>query len=141
LLSSEVEPIKRPVHIAQLLKDAADFTLSGSPIGCKFVIDDSLWPVQIDERQIKQAIRTIITYLNKSLREGGKIAIAAKNAVIARDSALPLLHGKYILVFISDYSSNISSDNIPTSSDPFSITHLGGTKSEQALNFQWRTRS
>ncbi len=128
LLSSEVEPIKRPAFIAQLLKDAADLTLSGSSIGCEFTIDDSLWPVEIDEGQIRQAVHTIITYLNKSLREGGKIAIATKNAVISRDSALPLLHGKYVLISIADYSSNISSDNIVTTSDPFGISNIEGDK-------------
>jgi PAS domain S-box-containing protein len=126
LLSSEVEPVKRPVFIAKLLKNAAAFTLSGSPIGCEFAIDDTLWPVEIDEGQIRQAVHTIIIYLNKSLRTGGKIALAAKNAVIARDSALPLLHGKYVLISISDYGSNTSSDNILTQRDPFGITAVEG---------------
>jgi len=128
LLSSEVEPVRRPAFIAKLLKDAATFTLSGSPIGCEFAIDDTLWPVEIDEGQIRQAVRTIITYLNKSLRAGGKIAMAAKNAVIARNSALPLLHGKYVLISISDYDSNTSSDNILTPRNPFGITAVEGEK-------------
>jgi len=128
LLSSEVAPIKSPVFIAQLLKDAADFTLSGSPIGCEFAIDDTLWPVEIDEGQIRQAVHNIITYLNKSLPQGGRISITTKNAVIARDSALPLLHGKYVLISIADYGSNICSDNILTTSDPFGMSNIEGDK-------------
>ena len=50
------EPIKENASIAELVRDSADFILSGSSISCHYTIPEEIWVATIDKIQISQVI-------------------------------------------------------------------------------------
>lgn len=104
-------PIKKTVYIGEMLEDSANFASRGSNVKCEFSIPDDLWPVEVDEGQIRQVISNMIINANQAMPEGGTIKVRAKN--VAMESALSLKDGKYIKISIEDQGIGISKENLP----------------------------
>jgi two-component system cell cycle sensor histidine kinase/response regulator CckA len=126
---------KKPVLIGPILRDLLNLTMGGSDIVSKCDIDDALWPVEIDEGQFWQAIHTIIRHIRDTSDKGSSIHLSADNAVISRNSSLPLLEGKYILISVSHLGPAIKDEKVSSRKDPFSIstTAADGVESRAAI--------
>ncbi|MEW5802009.1 MAG: PAS domain S-box protein [bacterium] len=123
-------PIKQIVSIAELLKDWTAFALKGSRIGYTFAIQEDLWPVKVDERQISQVINNLIINADQAMPEGGMLAVQAKNRDIAEESivhALRLPKGKYVEISIQDQGYGIPKENLNKIFDPYFTTRKTGS--------------
>ncbi|MGO9377945.1 MAG: PAS domain S-box protein [Dissulfurispiraceae bacterium] len=116
---------RKPAFIGPMLRNLLDLTLSDSHIFWHCDLDNELWPVEIDEGQFWQAIYTILAYIKESSPEGGHVYISATNAVIARDSSLPLLEGKYVLISTTKDIDGTPTEKTAANRDPFGISAEG----------------
>jgi hypothetical protein len=66
-------PIKKPTSISALIRDTAEFSLSGSNVGCEFSIVDDLWVVEVDKGQIGQVIHNVVINADQAMPTGGTI--------------------------------------------------------------------
>ncbi|UCF83777.1 MAG: response regulator [Desulfobacteraceae bacterium] len=121
-------PIKKPASISDLTKRATEFSLSGSNVKYKFHISEELWPVEIDETQIGQAIYNLIMNARDAMSDGGTISVSAENVNIGH-GILTLKKGKYVKISFEDKGTGIPKKHIENIFDPyFSTKEMGAQK-------------
>jgi PAS domain S-box-containing protein len=117
-------PVKTSTSLVSIIKDTAEFVLSGSPIQCNVEIDDDLNNALVDPTQISQVIHNIILNARQAIQGLGTITINAKN-VFLTDPDFPI-KGNYIAISIHDTGEGIPADVMPYIFDPFFTTRDGG---------------
>ncbi|MFH1758177.1 MAG: ATP-binding protein, partial [Pseudomonadota bacterium] len=122
-------PVKKPVLLGDFLKEAVHTPLRGSKVSCEFNIPEDLWPVQIDEGQMKQAIYNIVINAREAMPGGGTINILAENITHGPADHYPLKDGKHVKVSIKDHGAGIPQENLAKIFDPyFSTKEMGSQK-------------
>jgi PAS domain S-box-containing protein len=125
-------PDKKVAAVASLVKNATEFTLSGSNLKAHFKFPDNLWPVEVDKRQIGQAIHNLIMNAREAMPEGGPIEISAEN-VTSDDDLSNLRNGKYVKISITDFGTGISQKNLDKIFNPYFSTKKMGNKKGTGL--------
>ena len=75
-------PVKEIVSTGNLIKDSVDSSLKGSDINARFSIPDDISPVEVDEDQMKQAIRNIIINAQEAMAGQGTINVSCESVDI-----------------------------------------------------------
>ncbi|MFQ6103531.1 MAG: PAS domain-containing protein [Candidatus Glassbacteria bacterium] len=120
-------PIKKSSSLAELLRETANFALSGSNVKCVYTISDDLWQTEIDVGQISQVIHNLIINAVQAMPEGGKIEILAENSTLVKESAPLINEGKYIKVTIRDEGTGIREEHLDKIFDPYFTTKEKGS--------------
>jgi PAS domain S-box-containing protein len=120
-------PIKTIASVAELIKESAGFTLSGTPVKCEYSFPPDLWPVDIDTGQISQVIQNLCLNASQAMPDGGILQIKAENEVVTTGKKMPLEPGDYIKVSFSDNGVGISKDYISRIFDPYFTTKQKGS--------------
>jgi two-component system, cell cycle sensor histidine kinase and response regulator CckA len=122
-------PIKETASTCNFVKDAVRSSLKGSDINCELSIPDDIAPTEIDEEQMKQVIRNIITNAQEAIAGQGTIRVSCENVDIREKNTLTLKDGKYIKISIRDQGPGISEEDLLRIFDPyFSIKDMGAQK-------------
>ncbi len=120
-------PIKKAVSLAGLLKDTAEFAVSGSRALCVVSVTEDLWPVDADEGQISQVIQNLIINADQAMSRGGAIRVGAENVSIGPGEVPPLKGGSYVRISVLDQGTGISRKDLPHIFDPFFTTKPKGS--------------
>ena len=119
-------PIKKVVNIDSFLKDVCQFSLTGTPVICRFDLDHDLLPVEVDEGQMTQTIGHIIINAHQAMSDGGTILIKAENSIVdVSEDNLPV--GKYIKISITDEGKGIPDEYLSKIFDPYFTTKQKGS--------------
>ncbi|HVO66856.1 MAG TPA: PAS domain S-box protein [Syntrophales bacterium] len=121
------EPVRKIGSISQLLMNSVDLSLSGSNIRCEFSLPSDLWPVEMDDVQIRQVVNNLVVNAREAMPEGGNIIIRAENIDVAAGSGLPLKEGKYVRWSVKDYGIGIPKEDLQKIYDPYFTTKPTGT--------------
>ncbi|MBD3289529.1 response regulator [candidate division KSB1 bacterium] len=119
-------PVLKPVSIAELVVESANFALRGSNIKPVFNIDDDLWTAKIDQVQIHQVINNLIINAAQAMPDGGILDISLRNYLISEDTVFNLEAGNYIKLTIKDYGIGISKEYLSKIFDPYFTTKKKG---------------
>jgi CheY-like chemotaxis protein len=125
-------PDKKIAAVASLVKNATEFTLSGSNLKAKFNFPDNLWPVEVDKRQIGQAIHNVIMNAREAMPDGGLLEVSAEN-VTSDDDLSNLRNGKYVKISITDFGIGIAQKNLDKIFNPYFSTKKMGNKKGTGL--------
>ncbi|GEM_PF-1308334 len=128
-------PIKKHANLIELVRDSAEFVLSGSNVDYSLDVDDDLWSVEVDAGQISQVIQNMIINANHAMPNGGTIRIALKNFNYEGKASLPLKKGKYIRLIIEDTGIGIPEKYLSRIFDPFFTTKQSGSGLGLATSF------
>ncbi|MFC1965885.1 ATP-binding protein [Chloroflexota bacterium] len=120
-------PIKKIASIKELVEDSTLFALRGSNVRPQFSLPDDLWPVEVDEGQINQAITNIVINADEAMPEGGDLHIGVKNTVIKRRGAIPLTRGDYVQITFKDNGVGVSKDILDKIFNPYFTTKQKGS--------------
>jgi len=120
-------PIKKPVNIGKLMREATTFALRGSKVKPVFSLPDDIWAVEADEGQINQVINNIIINADQAMPNGGIINIDVENHVIGSRGRIPLPAGDYVHIAIKDSGSSIPKEYSERIFDPFFTTKQKGS--------------
>ncbi|HNY13373.1 MAG TPA: PAS domain S-box protein, partial [Candidatus Wallbacteria bacterium] len=120
-------PIKKTIRLNEVIKDSAQFAITGSSVTCRFSIADDIWLVEGDEGQIAQVMTNLVLNAKQSMPDGGEISISARNVIIGEDGLVMLKPGKYIRICISDRGVGIAPENLQKIFDPYFTTKNDGT--------------
>jgi len=129
-------PVKQLSYISNLIEKATDFALSGSMVGCEFNMPDDLWPVEIDEGQIRHVVNNVVINAVQAMPKGGTIEICAENVVSGTDidyEGVLLQDGKYVKISFRDQGVGISDKDLPVVFDPYYSSKERGTKKGMGL--------
>lgn len=120
--STHIEPIKKVICIAELLRDSARLALSGSNVSCEFSIPDDLVLVEADEGQMNQIANNLVVNAKQAMPEGGTVRISVENVTIDPESIFPLNPGAYIKISVEDNGVGIPEQNLQRIFDPYFTT-------------------
>lgn len=84
------EPVRKASSLAELLQTSYDLALRDSNVRCSFSLPDDLWPVFIDEGQMKQVVYHLVMNAREAMPGGGVITISAKNRTVTERDGLSL---------------------------------------------------
>ena len=126
-------PIKETVSIGDLVKNSVDSLLKGSDIDAGFSIPDDISPVEVDEEQLKQAIRNIVINAQEAMAGQGTINVFCENTDIGVKDTLTLKHGKYVKISIEDQGPGIPKEDLIKIFDPYFSTKEMGTQKGMGL--------
>lgn len=120
-------PVKKVVRIADTIRSEAVFTTRGSNVQCHFRIAEDLWPVDVDEGQIRQVICNLVLNAVQAMPEGGTIDVRAENVIIQAGDLLPLKPGDYVKIYVNDRGIGIREEHLSRVFDPYFTTKQKGS--------------
>ncbi len=126
-------PVRRLTILDDLIRDAAELTVSGSNSKCVYQFPDNLYKALIDEGQIRQVIHNLVMNAREAMPDGGTITITAENIDLARPNGIPLPPGRYIRIAIQDTGLGIPEENLERVFDPYFTTKEMGSEKGMGL--------
>ncbi len=118
---------RKITDISVLLKNCAEFTVSGSIVKCEFDIASELLRADIDGDQMNQVFTNLIINSIQAMPDGGKIMIRAENANSEDTGIYDIAAGKYVKISFIDNGPGISPENISKIFDPYFTTKSAGS--------------
>lgn len=120
-------PLRRLAELGPLLEESARFVLAGSPSALRLELAEDLWPAEVDEGQISQAIGNLVLNADQAMSGGGEITLRASNLTASEGSRLPLAPGPYVRIAVSDRGPGIPVEQRARVFDPYVTTKANGT--------------
>ena len=127
-------PVIQKSPIADLLQETVRLVLKGSPVNTEFAISDDLWPVEIDEGQIRTAINQLVMNAKEAMPSGGLLKIQVRNLESIAKENVPLAEGKYVKITFADNGAGISPENLSKIFDPYFTTKEMGSQKGMGLS-------
>lgn len=121
--------VKRKISLGEMLIETASFTLRGSNVTHNCIIEEGLWPVEVDETQIGQVIHNLIMNATQAMPKGGVITVRASNVTTSDENdayVLSLPEGPYIRITIKDQGCGILPKHLDKIFDPYFTTKQDG---------------
>lgn len=115
-------PVKNLIHLQPLIRESAEFAMSGSNISASYIFDDMLTPVEADKELIAQVIQNVVVNAAQAMPSGGTIKIRASNITLEERNRSALEPGNYVKIEISDTGVGIHPKNLKNIFDPFFTT-------------------
>lgn len=119
-------PVRQLVSVKSIIRESAEFVLSGSNVKCVFAIADDLWNAHIDEAQISQVINNIIINARQAMGDRGRIDVRADNVHVDSLSHVSLDPGDYVRVSVTDKGCGIAAEDLQSIFDPYYTTKKDG---------------
>jgi len=122
-------PVKTLVSIRDVLKEAVEFSLRGSHVGCELAVPADLWLAYVDEGQLVQVINNLVINAYQAMPQGGVLEVEADNYAVPMlppESSVPLLPGKYVQIRITDHGEGIAEEHLQKIFDPYFTTKEHG---------------
>jgi signal transduction histidine kinase/ActR/RegA family two-component response regulator len=111
--------VKKMVYAQELVKDLLSLSGDSSTVNYEMALPDDLWPVEVNESQIGQAISSLLLNARHAAPVGGTIRISAKNSPLLSSTALPLKQGRYVMLVIEERGEGMSGKELQTLFEPF----------------------
>ena len=121
-------PLWRRESPVPLLREAIRDAGDRPDIEWKVSVPDSLQPIEMDAKQIRQVIDNIIHNALEAMPEGGVIAIDAQEVNVDAKNALKLREGRYIRITVRDSGHGIRKEDLPRIFDPYFTTKKEGAR-------------
>jgi len=123
------EPVKKTADLGEIIRDSAEFVMSGSNIALDFEVADDLCAAEVDTGQISQVIQNLVINAIQAMPDGGTITVRVENFKFeSREQfSIPLPFGTYIKISVRDHGLGITSGIIQKVFDPFFTTRTEGS--------------
>ena len=118
-------PVKKTILLEPLIKESVLFALRGSSVQVNFNISEDIFPTDVDEGMIGQAINNLIINAVQAMPDGGSIDVAVDNIILENKTTiegLQLEKGSYVKITIKDHGIGISNEHIAKIFDPYFTT-------------------
>ncbi|MBN2372512.1 hypothetical protein JXL19_01820 [bacterium] len=129
-------PMRKTAPLSGLIRASASSILTGSNVICECSIQDGLWPAEVDETQITQALNKLIINAVQAMPGGVAIWLEAENVVIEKEELpISMPSGRYIRITVKDQGTGIPKKNIGRIFDPFFTTKNMGNGLGLAITY------
>ncbi|MBI5640973.1 MAG: PAS domain-containing protein [Nitrospirae bacterium] len=94
--------VRTATSISRLIRESAEEALRRPDLKYELDLSKGLWPVEVDEDQMRQVFSGIICSAREAIQAGGTIGITAENMVVHDEHFIPLNTGKYVKLSFRD---------------------------------------
>jgi two-component system, cell cycle sensor histidine kinase and response regulator CckA len=122
------EQIRKTVMIGTMLREVADKLLGSSPVRPRYNVPLDLFPVEVDEDQMRQVIQNMVMNAKEAMPSGGTIVISCENVNITPQNKLPLIKEDHVKISIHDEGVGIPEENLSKIFDPYFTTKGMGSQ-------------
>ncbi len=116
------DPMKKIISLSELFVNTISSMLKDSNIKAEFNFPVDLYPVAIDEVQMKQVINNLIINAKEAMPNGGKLTVRGENLHISAQDSYPMREGDYLKISIRDTGAGIPAENLAKIFDPYYST-------------------
>ncbi|HYA85706.1 MAG TPA: PAS domain S-box protein [Nitrospirota bacterium] len=121
-------PVRKLTDLGPVIKNSAQFVLSGSQSDIRINIPKELWQAEVDEGQLGQVIQNIVLNADQAMPVGGTVIVTAANVAEGDASLLPGLgKGNYVMIAIQDTGIGIHKRHLSKIFDPYFTTKDKGS--------------
>jgi PAS domain S-box-containing protein len=118
---------REPSSLEKVIRDTTNFTMSGSDLEFKFIVDRDIWPVEIDQGQMSQVISNLLINASQAMTNDGKITIKLENTQACKEKGVPLNGDKYVKTTVEDEGIGIPKEYLSRIFDPYFTTKQSGS--------------
>jgi two-component system, cell cycle sensor histidine kinase and response regulator CckA len=115
-------PEREIIALEPILREAANFALTGSRHRCVFELSNDVWNVDVDSGQLRQVVHNLVLNADQAMPRPSAIQIRASNVTDPAPS-----NAKWVKVSVSDSGPGVPPDIASKIFDPFFSTKDGGT--------------
>ena len=126
-------PLRKSCDVAELVREAVNRMKKGADVKANFDFPDDLWPVEIDEQQMKQVFYNLTTNAMEAMPRGGVLTVQGENTVIREGDALHLKEGPYLRIVFADEGIGIPQEHLAKVFDPYFTTKGMGAQKGMGL--------
>ncbi len=119
------DPVKAPLSIAKVIRDAVSLSLGGAGVDASIEIPPGLHGVEADEGQLGQVFNNLIINAVQAMPDGGTIAIRCANVGTEKPPPQGLLPGDYVRIALSDRGCGIPEEMLEKVFEPYFTTRAG----------------
>ena len=135
-ISSKKDPVKRVFDVKKLVSNSLEMLLSGSNVQPDYLFEQDLWSIKVDQLQINQVLKNLVTNSIEAMPKGGTISITGEN-VLPSDVPIEFRRVqsavKYVKLTIQDNGVGIPVELIPNVIDPYFSTKERGVAKGMGL--------
>jgi PAS domain S-box-containing protein len=112
-------PSRTSTDIVRLVNDCAKEYVTEPKIELRLSLPDDLFPLKIDEGQIRQVMARMLSNAQEAMEKGGVLEVGAENVVVGAGSGLALKQGNYVRLFVKDQGPGIEQADLERIFDPY----------------------
>jgi len=127
------DPIQNEMSLGALIRSDINAITVSPGVSICLSIPNKLWPVYIDEIQIKQVLNHLVRNADEAMPNGGAITVSLENCVVGDKDALPLKEGPYVQWRVADQGIGIAKENLTRVFDPYYTTRNRGSEKGMGL--------
>jgi PAS domain S-box-containing protein len=120
------KPVKQELCLEKALKEIFNLATRGAKTSRELQIDKTLWSMEGDENQIKQAVNNLLVNGLQAMPSGGTLRLKAENAELRAPTPSGLKPGKYVRLLVSDTGIGIPKEYLPRIFEPYFTTKTKG---------------
>jgi CheY-like chemotaxis protein len=121
------KPVRTTASIVEPLKEAVEFTLSGSKVLPEFDIPRDIWNVEADIGQMSQVFHNLVINAMQAMPEGGRLTVRAMNIELGKGDVPALKEGRYVRITMRDTGMGIPPEHLARIFDPYFTTKQSGS--------------
>jgi signal transduction histidine kinase len=105
-------------------------------VQCTFRFQDGLWPVKVDDTQMRQVFSNLVNNAVEAMAEGGIVNVVMENFLIEKentDEGQRTQHNKFVRITIKDHGKGIPKKYLSKVFDPYFSTKERGAQKGMGL--------
>jgi len=120
-------PVKERASVSEIIRESAEFALSGSNVKCVFDLAHNLPEAEVDRGQFSQVIQNLAINADQAMTDGGVLTIVARGITSPDGVYSPQDPGELIEITVTDTGPGIPADILGKVFDPFFTTKSRGS--------------
>lgn len=127
------DPIKCPVRLDVLLRDAVGLAVAGSAVLAEFAFPEATPLIDLDPGQLRQVFRNLALNAREAMPSGGGLLITVRYITVGNQDTLALPSGPYAEILFRDTGPGISAEALGKIFDPYYSTKDRGSEKGTGL--------
>ena len=115
-------PVRDIFDTTEVIRDAVHRNVKRTKVRVTFDFMENLWPVEVDDLQMKQVFYNLTTNAVEAMPEGGHLTVQAENELITTREVLGLKEGPYLKITFTDEGIGIPEEYLAKIFDPYFTT-------------------